>query len=209
MKNPWFFRVWLYGIILPSYVGIKPNQQKDLLLNNQDSMESIPIIFSFLKCLLVVDFGNVASKNPVLMDLMESKSGSKLIVFHGFLLLSPVFLIRIPINKQPGKIPWKKKSTANPSIQRVQEEVAQLLRPLRPTPGEKQLQGAYEASRPGGKVGQHPSIRGKSSNNGFTHPQKNKTASWTFKWFSKNTFLEMGWKFGIISWWIWIWLIFW
>ena len=46
------------------------------------------------------------------------------------------------------------------SIQRVQEEVAQLLRPLHPTSGEKQLQGAYEASRPGGKVGQHPSIRG-------------------------------------------------
>ena len=71
---------------------IKPNQQKDLLLNNQDSMESIPIIFSFLKCLLVVDFGNVASKNPVLMDLMESKSELKIDYPMVFVVIPRFFL---------------------------------------------------------------------------------------------------------------------
>ena len=130
----------------------------------------------------------------------KSQSGSKLIIFHGFLLLSPVFLIRNPgslLISNQGKSHGKKKSIANP-IQRVQEEVAQLLRPLRPTSGEKQLQGAYEARAWEKRWGSiHPSVGVVT----FSPPPKKKQNGeldilWFEKWPFRNG-MEVWYNFPI------------
>ena len=82
------------------------------------------------------------------------------------------------------------------SIQRVQEEVAQLLRPLRPTPGEKQLRGAYEATGLGTGKGGAASIHPWEVQR-FFHTQKKRRVGHFVG--LKIYLLEMGWKFGIIS----------
>ena len=91
MKNPWFFRVYT-GLYYPVMWGLNQTSKRISYQTTRIQWKVFRLFFSFLKCLLVVDFGNVASKNPVLMDLMESKSELKIDYPMVFVVIPRFFL---------------------------------------------------------------------------------------------------------------------